>query len=69
MSKQERKARYAPVVAFALVLIGGWIATFVLANPLIPCLGLLAAIIAGDITAAIFHIPEPPPRKRIGKPR
>lgn len=59
----------APVIAFGLVVVCGWIASLLYDDWLPLCLGLLGGMIAGDVMEAILRASEPPPPKRMDKSR
>jgi len=59
----------APVIAFALCVVCGWIVSYFRNDWILGCIGIIAGIIVGDLFAAIFRPPETPSRKRTDKPR
>lgn len=69
MNILRRLRRNAAVAAFALCILSGWALTILLDDWWWLCAGMLAGLVAGDIADAIFRPPEPPPGKKIGKPR
>lgn len=59
----------APVIAFAVCIVGGWIVSYLRDDWFLSSIGIVVGFIAGDFAQAICSPTEIPPLKRTHKPR